>query len=93
MYLDDRNSSLISYYLYSQGDTNRPERERMKRLLYRAIRYELTERQRRCLSMYYLDGLKMEEIARSLALSKSTVSRHIAAAKTKLRRIAAYYER
>ena len=92
VYLDDRNTPLISYYLSHGGADNRPQRERMKRLLIRAIKHELTDRQRECLTMYYLDGMKMKDIARSLGLSNSTVSRHISSASRKLRRIAEYYE-
>lgn len=65
----------------------------MKRILGRAIRHELTDRQRECLTMYYLEGIKMKDIAEKLALSKSTVSRHISTATHKLRHIASYYER
>lgn len=93
MFLDDRSTELISYYLRERGSDNRPERERMKRILARAIRYELTDRQRECLTMYYLEGMLMKDIARSLCLSPSTVTRHIAAATHKLRRVAGYYER
>ena len=93
MFLDDKNEPLISYYLYNQGSDNRPERERMKRILIRAVRHELTDRQRDCITKYYLEGMKMTEIARSLNLSKSTVSRHISTATRKLRKVASYYER
>lgn len=65
----------------------------MKRILSRAIRHELTDRQRQCLTMYYLDGIRMKDIAGTLGLSASTVTRHIAAATRKLRKIADYYER
>lgn len=91
--MDDKNEPLFSYYLYNQGSDNRPERERMKRVLKRAIRHELTDRQRDCLVKFYLEGMKMKEIAKELDLSNSTVSRHINAATRKLRRIASYYER
>ena len=93
MFMDDKNEPLISYYLYNRGGDNRPDRERMKRILKRAIRHELTDRQRDCLNRYYLEGMRMTEIARSLNLSKSTVSRHISAATRKLRKIASYYQR
>lgn len=93
MFLDDKNEPLVSFYLYNQGSDNRSERERMKRILNRAIRHELTDRQRDCVVKYYLEGMKMTEIARSLDLSKSTVSRHISAATRKLRNVASYYER
>lgn len=93
MFLDDKSTELISYYLSEQGSDNRAELARMKRILARAIRYELTDRQRDCLTMYYLEGMKMKDIARLLCLSSSTVSRHISSATHKLRRVAAYYER
>ena len=93
VFLDDKNTQLISYYLAERGGDNRPELERMKRILSRAIRRELTERQRQCLVMHYLDGMKMQDVARALCLSKSTVSRHIACATSKLRKVASYYER
>ena len=91
LYLDDKNTQLISYYLAYHGGSNRPERERMKKLLLRAISHELTGRQRECMTMYFLEGMKMKNIARSLGLSNSTVSRHIGSAVHKLRRIADYY--
>ena len=51
---------------------------------------ELTERQRICASDFWLNGKKQKEIARELGLSQSTVCRHIAAAKRKLRHAAKY---
>ena len=93
LYIDEDNSDLIAYHLYLKGTTNRPERERMKRILTRAICCELTERQRSCLVKYYLEGMKMKDIAKEMGLSKSTVSRHISAATLKLRKVASYYQR
>lgn len=92
MFLDDRSAEHIAYDLYRMGSSNRPDRERMRRLLGRAINRELTDRQRCCLQMYYLEGMKMKDIAVALSLSRSTVSRHISAATAKLRHIASYYE-
>ena len=93
MFLDAKNSEMIAYSLYQHGSTNRPERERMLRILKRAMKHELTERQRICLEKYYLEGLKMKDIALELNLSKSTVSRHIKSAERKLRNIASYYQK
>ena len=89
---DDSNTDLIAYSLYQGGSTNRAQRERMKKILSRAIREELTGRQRDCLTLYYLHQKNMREIARILSLSPCTVSRHIKSAKEKLKRIASYYE-
>ena len=93
VFLDEKNSDHIAYTMSLSGGDNRPERERMKRILLRAMKHELTERQRVCLSKYYLEGLKMKDIACELNLSMSTVSRHIKSAELKLRKVASYYQR
>ena len=93
MFLDTENSEKIAYSLYQHGCSNRFERERMKQILSRAMRHELTERQRDCLTMYYLEGMKMKDIASVLHLSKSTVTRHIQSATRKLQKVASYYQR
>lgn len=93
VFLSDENSDCIAFQLYNQGSTNRSERERMKKILSRAISRGLTERQRVCVVKYYLEGMKMKDIARELGLSRSTVSRHISAATLKLRKVASYYGR
>ena len=93
IFLDDENTDIFSYHLYNRGASNRPERERMRRILMRAIRHGMTDRQRDCMMMYYLEGCKMQDIADVLGLSRSTVSRHIAAATLKLRKVASYYEK
>ena len=93
MFLNDDNSDIIAYTLYQQGSSNRMERERMKRILVRAIRRELTDRQRDCITMYYLEGMKMKDIATMMHLSRSTVTRHIQSATRKLRKVASYYQR
>lgn len=87
------NDARVSYLFYdfTKGSSNRADRERMKKILYRAIRHELTERQRECLLMHYINGMKMKDIAREKGLALSTVSRHISAAERKLRRVASYY--
>lgn len=93
MFLNDENSDIIAYALYQQGSSNRMERERMKKILIRAIRLELTDRQRDCITMYYLEGMKMKDIARVMNLSRSTITRHIQSATRKLRKVASYYQR
>lgn len=73
------------------GSTNQNSRERMKKILSRAVLNELTERQRICIVDYYINGKKEKEIAKELGLNSSTVSRHIIKARDKLRHIASYY--
>ena len=93
MFLDEENADLIAYSISLQRADNRPQLERMKRIMLRAIRHELTDRQRDCVCMYYLEGMKMKEIAEAMHLSKSTVTRHIQSAMRKLRKVASYYQK
>lgn len=74
-----------------QSETNRQQRGEMKKILRHALLGELTERQRRCVTDYYFNGKKEWEIACELGLNPSTVCRHIASAKRKLRRVTGYY--
>lgn len=75
----------------SSGETNIRDKSRMKAILLRAIRNELTDNQRTCLVEYYINGKKMKDIAQMLSLNPSTVTRHIRRACEKLRHIAEYY--
>ncbi len=59
-------------------------------VLPRIIEYELTEKQRLCVKMFYVQGKNQVEIARQLKLSQPTVSRHIHSAKTILNRFIGY---
>lgn len=92
IFLDEENTDLIAYSLSQHGADNRAERAKMKRIMLRAIRHELTDRQRECVMMYYLEGMRMKDIADAMHLSKSTVTRHIQSAMRKLRKVASYYQ-
>lgn len=85
---DDR----VSLNAYNSKGTNKRNLKLMKSLLSRAIAGELTERQRYCLVEYYLNGKKMVDIADSLGLNPSTVSRHISRASIRLKSIAGYFD-
>ena len=50
----------------------------------------LFERQRRCLIMYYGEGLNMREIGELMGIDKSTVSRNIKRGESRLRRCLRY---
>lgn len=77
---------------YSQclsGDNTR-EVDRLKRNLYRAMREEITPRQRQLLLLYYNEGLTMQEIADHFMIDKSTVSRTIKRGEARLQRCLRY---
>ena len=60
--------------------------QRLRRLMDR----ELTARQRQLIEGYYLDRKSMTQLARELGVNKSTVSRTIQRAETRLRRYTQY---
>lgn len=69
---------------YSSG-TNNQKIEHIKKALLKAIDTELTERQRQIVTEYYFNGLSVTRIAEIYGLSKSTVSRHLARARERLK--------
>ncbi len=89
--LNDRNLNVFSLTSFSSYGTNKSEIGKMKTMLSKALEMELTNRQRECVIMYYYENKKMHEIATTLDLDKSTVSRHIKVATQKLKSIAKYF--
>lgn len=59
-------------------------------ILKTAIEAELTSRQKTCIELYFYRRLSMTEIGDMLGINKSTVSRHIKAAKARLKHVIAY---
>ena len=56
----------------------------------RALREDVTPRQRQALLLYYSDGLNMREIGEKLGVDKSTISRTIKRGEHRLRRCLRY---
>lgn len=71
------------------GD-NSEEVSRLKRNLIRALREDITPKQRQVLLMYYAQGLNMREIGERLGVDKSTVSRTIKRGEQRLQRCLRY---
>ena len=68
-----------------QGATSHKYQQLLKNALLYTINNGLTARQRQMLMMYYFENLDQNEIAQSLNVNKSTVSRTLKAARTKIR--------
>jgi RNA polymerase sigma-70 factor (ECF subfamily) len=77
-------------FLADLGEDNSVSHSRLKQNLRRAISEELTEKERLTLELYYLRGIKMQEIARMLGVNQSTVCRNLSRAKGKLKRCLRY---
>lgn len=90
--IDDSNQNAVflSAYNSTKGSTNITDLNRRKDFLGEAITRELTPRQRELIIAYYIEGKNIPQLAQEHNLNRSTVSRHIAAAKRKLSRFAYY---
>lgn len=87
---DNADAVFFDYYCANMGE-NSSGRVRMKKILQKAIKEELTDKQRICMTRYYLENKTIRVIAEELGLSPSTVCRHIQNARKKIRHIADYY--
>jgi RNA polymerase sigma-70 factor (ECF subfamily) len=77
-------------FLSGLGEDNSREHSRLRANLSRAITEELTERQMQLITMYYIDGMSMKEIAKALSVNVSTVSRTLSRGRSRLRRCLKY---
>lgn len=66
------------------------EHAHIRRALTEALRTELTDVQARYVDAYYVQGLTMDQIGRRFGVSRSTVSRTLARARRRLRRVLRY---
>lgn len=80
----------MAEYARAMAEDNQTEVSRLRRAVGRALREEVTEKQRRALLLYYGQGLNMTEIGRRLGVDKSTVSRTIRRGENNLRRCVRY---
>lgn len=74
----------------SEENTNSADITRLKRNLIRALKSDVTPRQREMLELYYARGLNMRQIGELLGVHKSTVSRTIKRGERRLKRCLRY---
>lgn len=92
IHFTNRNTNKILFMNHlSDGSNNSESRKNMKKILSKAIFTELTDKQRVCIVEHYINDRKEKDIALELGVNISTVSRHITAARKKLKNIAQYY--
>ena len=80
----------MAVYTRSIASDNSQQLGALKRNLARALREDITDRQRELLLLYYGQGLNMRQIAERLGVDKSTVSRTIKRGEVRLRRCLRY---
>ena len=90
-FLVDYNHSFaneISHCAYRRecGESNAVSRRLLKDETQRVLIEDLTDRQREMLTLYYLGGVNIPQLALRYRLNRSTVSRHISAAKRRIQK-------
>ena len=80
----------LAVYARSMAAHTSGQHSRLKRTLPRALREDVTERQRTVLLLYYAEGLNLREIGEKLGVAPSTVSRTIKRGEARLRRCLRY---
>lgn len=80
----------MAVYSRQMSADNSQEISRLKRNLIRALREDVTAKQRQVLLLYYAEGLNMREIGERLGVDKSTVSRTIKRGERRLQRCLRY---
>lgn len=93
LFLGDFTEALagVAKYEESTSGTNELEYRKILKILPKIIEGELSERQKKCITMRYCENLSITKIAEKLNIDKSTASRHVNRAKKKLKRILCYY--
>ena len=79
-----KTSPEMALYARQMAATNSGEHSRLKRNLLKAIKEELTPRQREVLTLYYAGGKSAHEIAELLEVCPSTVFRTLKRAEKRL---------
>lgn len=82
----------IAKIVKKKGTSNAIKIETLKRMVTLIIKQELSEKQRTILDMYFVRGLKYNQIAEILNVSKSTVSRTKSRALKTIYKILKYYD-
>ena len=80
----------MAVYSRAMASDNSAQMARLKRNLVRALREDVTERQRQMLLLYYGEQFNMREIGAMLGVDKSTVSRTIKRGERRLQRCLRY---
>ncbi|MGN0470671.1 MAG: RNA polymerase sigma factor [Acutalibacteraceae bacterium] len=89
--LGERELSEASFAAFLDDNTKKdPKYARMKKIMKIALQQELTERQRECITLYYIKKKKVCEIADMLSIKPTTVYKHLRTGMTALKKTAVY---
>ncbi len=80
----------MAAYTREMASDNAQQLDRLRENLAKALRQDVTDRQRQFLLLYYGQGLNMRQIGERVGVNKSTVSRTIKRGEARLRRCLRY---
>ncbi len=80
----------MAVYARLMAQDNRGQLHQLRRDLARALREEVTQRQRQILFLYYEQGLNMREIGELLGIDRTTVSRTMKRGEARIQRCLRY---
>ncbi len=88
----DNTFGMVDLAVYTElmAQDNKDQINRLKRNLTRALRQDITERQREYMVLYYGRNMSMEAIAQQCGVNKSTVSRTLKRGRQRLYRCLRY---
>lgn len=91
--LNDYGEIIGSLQQYEQacGVDDSRKRERLLQVVNKATQNELTPRQQQMVQMHFFEGRSMADVARTLGVNKSTVSRVIKAAQRRIAPCVRYF--
>lgn len=80
----------LAVYARFMADDNSAQMTKLKRNLTRALRQDVTPKQRQYLMLYYGQGMNLRQISEKLGVNKSTVSRTMKRGRQRLYRCLRY---
>ncbi|WP_099204699.1 RNA polymerase sigma factor [Scatolibacter rhodanostii] len=82
----------LTNHLSNEGKAsdNQVQIQRMTSAMQWAIKNELTDRQKTCISLYFFEQKSIPQIAKALSLNKSTISRHLTKGKKAIQKVVSY---
>lgn len=88
----DNTFGMVDLAVYTEliADDNKDQINRLKRNLTRALRQDITAKQRQYMMLYYGQNMSMEAIAKEFGVNKSTVSRTLKRGRQRLYRCLRY---
>ncbi len=89
-YKRKRMGADMAVYTRLMAQDNGEELQKLCHQLSRALREEVTQRQRQMLFLYYDQGMTMDQIGEALGVDRTTVSRTIKRGEARLRRCLRY---